>query len=326
MINRQIGHWQNLQTTTGQPFVTVLGLPLDDLTERLGLWHDLTDKISNGGHDELQQLYRQRDAFWGVEAADVSGAWFWLGQYKRGVLGRLKTVPTSPTIVALQSTVPNMGKARGPEVPGTFKRFGEHWNKVNLALAALTAPEPPFVLGANFNLAAMHAAESGWNAKQGEIEQTQGEVPQWRAERDVVLGDFSEQDRDPISLISMVYDYHYSVETMKPGSTYAQTLPRIFPAQLNDKEPPKFAYNYEAGPNDIGVSVSFQIELGNLATLLFLKEGDFEGVKPIPNGAGCKHIGFDGVHIVDGVDRLEWRDDHNRIVGVGRFDENFSCV
>ena len=326
VVQKHLGHWQNLEAQTGAPFAPVSGLTLADLSARLSVWQDLSAQIAGGGRDELQQLYAQRDAFWGASAKDISGAWYWLGFYKKGAQGRLSRLPKSPAVSALNATVPNLGQAQGTAIPDVFVRFAAHWEKVNAALTAATPPQPPLVLGQNFDIAALRAAQSGWLAKQGEIEQTQGEVPQWRAQRDVVLGDFALANRETDSIIQMLTDYHFGVETMFPDSTYAQTLPRIFPAEKSDKEPPHFAYNFVAGPNEVGANVEFRIELGSLATLCFLKEGDFEQVQPIPGGIGCKHLLFADVHIVDGIDRLELRDAGDKIVAVGKFDANFECV
>ena len=325
VVQKHLGHWQNLEAQTGQPFQPIPGLTLADLSARLGVWQDLTAQIAGGGRDELQQLYAQRDAFWGQNARDVGGAWYWLGFYKKGAQGRLSRLPKSPAIVALNATVPNLGSAQGTAIPDIFERFGAHWDKVDAALTAATPPTAPLVLGQSFDVAALRAAQTGWLDKQSEITQTQGEVPQWRAQRDIVLGDFAADNRENDSLIQMLTDYHFGVETMFPDSTYAQTLPRIFPAQKSDAEPPRFAYNTVEGADGLGVTVEFQIELGSLATLCFLKEGDFEQVKPIAEGAGCKHIEFENVHISDGIDRLELRDEANKVVASGKFDANFMC-
>ena len=326
VVQKHVGHWQNLEAQTAAPFSPIPGLTLADLTARLAVWQELSAQIVGGGHDELQQLYAQRDAYWGQNAKDSDGAWYWLGFYKKGAQGRLSRLPKSPAVAALMATIPNLGNAQGTAIPGTFERFGAHWDKVNAALTAATPPAPPLVLGQAFDVAALQAAQSGWLDKQSEIEQTQGEVPQWRAQRDVVLGDFAAGNRETDSIISMLTDYHFGVETMFPDSTYAATLPRIFPAQTSDKEPPRFPYNTVEGADGLGVTVEFQIELGSLATLCFLKEGDFEQVKPIAQGAGCKHIEFENVHIVDGIDRLELRDEANKIVASGQFDANFRCA
>lgn len=175
-------------------------------------------------------------------------------------------------------------------------------------------------------MAALRAAQTGWNDRQAEFTQTQGEVPQWRAQRDVVLGDFAAADRANDSIIVMLTDYHFGALTKPPDSTYAQTLPRIFPSEKSDKEPPRLPYSAIVGSNGLGVTVEFTIELGSLAILCFLKEGDFEQMKPIGEGAGCKHIEFENIHIVDEMDRLELRDEQNRIVGSGKFDAKFMCV
>ena len=324
VVQKHVGHWQNLEAQTGAPFSPIPGLTLADLSARLAVWQELSAQIAGGGHAELQQLYAQRDAFWGTSASDSSGAWYWLGFYKKGAQGRLSRLPKSPAVAALMATLPNIGNAQVITIPDVFARFVAHWDKVNAALAAATPPAP-LVLGQGFDVAALQAAQSGWMDKQSEITQTQGEVPQWRAQRDIVLGDFATDNRENDSIISMLYDYHFGVETMFPDSTYAATLPRIFPAQKSDTEPPRFAYNTVEGADGLGVTVEFQIELGSLATLCFLKEGDFEQVKPIAQGAGCKHIEFEQVHIVDGIDRLELRDEANKIVASGRFDANFRC-
>lgn len=317
-VEKHLGHWQNLETQTGAPFQPVPGLTIPVLTARLEEWETLGAEIEDGGKSRFDVLYAQRDAFWGQNAKDPSGAWYWLGFYKKGQGNALKTLPHSTQTAALAGLAPALSNNSTGAIPGLFEKFVAHWTRVDAALVA--GGKAPLKIGQNFDLAALKTAQTGWNDAQSQIEELKGQVPQWHAERDLVLGDFAEADREADSLISMLYNYHFGVETQFPGSTYAQTLPRIFPAQPSDKEPPHFAFNFASDQS--GTSVWFHVEVGNQAQTLFLKEGAETFVKPFEASEGWHTIEFPGLQIAEELDRLEWRGENNQILAWGKRDEN----
>ncbi len=254
----------------------------------------------------LRNQRAQRDTLFGATADDVNGVWFVLSLYKKMTRSRL------PNNSPLRKTIPQIGLV----YPGTYDAilggFIEHWKLVN---EALPPTKPLLIAGKSLaNIEAIRTQIGGLATTVDEAFQTRLSV--MRAEREQLFGDVIEDEREATSVIGRLDSYSIEVQSQFPGSTLAQTLPRIFP---EEGELPRFPFNFRTSGVDVVIWWAMVESLKNRAAVLFLKEGIFEQTQPVPTALPYK-VTFAGAEAQDELDEVELRDDNGITIAHGRHD------
>lgn len=151
------------------------------------------------------------------------------------------------------------------------------------------------------------------------IGKTESSLDLSRAEREVMFGDVSEEERADDSLITRLEQYHAQVSMKFPGQAIATTLPRIFPEQSGPL--PKFKFNWrELGGGNLKTWLADPAIED--ATTLHLKEGAVEQTQPFTPGEedAVTAQTWTGITMVGELDVLELRDGDGKTVARGHKD------
>jgi hypothetical protein len=312
MLDAHIGHWTEANTLAGGPVIITLNTTpsstyaLTDLQAGREAYQDKCDEILELDETTLPALRSERDDFFGLNAKDKDGIWFWLSQYKENValhVGRRH---------ALARTVPNLAVVTPAEYLKIIQRFIDHWERVNAAFAA------PFVLG-TLTLASLTTKHGLLEDKIEAVGKAEIALAVAREEREQMFGDVAEEARLDNSLITRLEQYHGTITLKFPGEPIANTLPRIFPEQ--DGPLPKFKFNWR----DLGGG-NLKTWLADPAledvTTLYLKEGAVEQTKPFTPGVEDTVTAqtWTGITMVGELDVLELRDGDGKTVARGNRD------
>ena len=254
----------------------------------------------------------QRDALFGLSAADTDGIWIYLSLYKGAARLQLQRFAPRALAKSLGSTTPNVGNVTPGAYDAILRRFIEHWTLVNGALPAAN----PLVVGP-FALADVEARRAQIAELAEAVDETVlTRLAVLRAEREQMFGDVREDERESDSMVARLEAYRIGILTQFAGSPLAQTVPRIFPADTGETLP-RVPFNFRQNAGD--VTVWFAPPQDVTASVVYLKEGAFEETLAIPAVAPFK-VTFSGVTVQEDVDDVELRDENGKTVAHGKFD------
>lgn len=314
MVDAHIGHWLEANTLAGGPVVLNLNTTPPSTFALAALqalregYEDKTDEILELVETILPALRSERDTLFGPNAADVSGLWYWLTQYKANVLSWLGPKH------ALSKVVPNLGEVTPGDYQKIIQRFVDHWERVNAAGNAM-------LLGA-MSLATLTTKRNDMEAKNKEIRNAELSLATSREEREALFGDQPDDERADTSLITRLLQYHAAIPVRFPGQPIAASLPRIFP---DESGPAPLRFNWR----DLGGGqLKTWVRDPGFATgtVLFLREGGVQQDKPfVPGVPGAVTAQtWTGVTMVGELDLLDLRTADGHTLAHGIRDTNLA--
>lgn len=303
-----INHWKEIDQKQGSVLEILPGLGVQQLEGKFQAYRQKQDDIRRMEEVLLPKLRADRDSMFGTDALEETGIRFWLSRYKNMARARLK--PSD----SLNKIIPNMGRVRVERYVEITQSFLEHWTHVNAVL------NPPLTLG-KYTLTDLQNAHQQLTQYANQIFQIEKTLlPLARAERERIYGDVSEIERDPDSIITTLLLYRENVQSLWPNHPYSQSLPPIFPLYVQENLP-TFAYNWTTLASDaIETWFVFPQHVGE--SILYLQEGVVERYVPLAPVTPGKVVvtSWDDIIIVDGIDRVELRDNNNNTLFVGQHD------
>ena len=312
VLDDHIGHWTQANALAGGPVALDLNTtPASTLTLADFELHRDDYETKSHAENDLQNtilptLRNDRDLLFGTSADDQTGVWLWLLQYKSAV--RLKLGRRT----SLARTVPNLGIITPGDYVNIIHEFTDHWEQVNALLPA------PFILG-TLTLANLIAKRDAIEAKTRLIAKKEAALALLRQQREDMFGDVNEDERDDLSLVTLMEMYHVAIHLKFPGQPIVITLPNIFPNQ--PAPPPRFKFNWRDLGN--GQLKTWLLDPGlATATTLYLREGILQQTKPFtPINAGNPTTQtWTGITMVGDLDVLELRDGDGKTVARGMRD------
>ncbi len=307
-VDRFVGHFTNLNTLPGGPFLSEPGYGLPQMTAQREALHTQLDLIGTL-EQQLQQLMDERDALFGSSGEQPNSLWSKLLLYKATVKLNLGIRHS------LVGSVPNLGTVGPGTLLGIVHRFLNHWNAVNAKLALAGAP--PMTLG-TLTAAEVLTAHNNIDAKIKAITVLQDiTLPEERTERDQLTGDVNEDTRLPTSIINHLVNYRTYVQINFAGTPNEASLPNVFPDGSSPL--PRFDFNNSTlGPGQEKTWVK-DPSLPNAAVLV-LREGAIELTQAYSATPGSTNaFTWSDVTVVNGLDAMELRDATGRTIARGTF-------
>lgn len=314
MLDGQIGHWLEANTLAGGPVVLNLNttpastFALAALQALREGYEDKTDEILELVETIMPALRSERDTLFGPNAADVTGLWYLLTQYKDHVRAWLGGRH------ALSKVVPNLGEVSPGDYQKIIQRFVDHWERVNAAGNAM-------LLG-TMTLANLTTKRNDMEAKSKEIRNAELALAVAREEREDLFGDQPDDEREDPSIIARLLQYHTAIRVRFPGQPIATTLPRIFP---DEGGPAPLRYNWrELGGGQLKTWVR---DPGfATGTVLFLREGAVQQTKPFAPGVTGDVTAqtWSGITMVGELDLLDLRTADGHTLAHGSRDTNLA--
>ena len=304
------GHYEELlETNPGWEIAPGFGLP--QLRALEATYDAKQSAISAIEATGMPAKRAERDELFGTSGNDTGSLWFYLLLYKMNV--RQKLGAKAP----LSKTVPNLGVVGPHGYDKILEKYANHWALVDAKLAAADPPAEPLVMGP-LTLAELRNRRTQIAALEAQVDETViTRLAVMRAEREEIMGDVREEDRDPASFLGRAGAYRTKVLTDFAGTPLAKTVPRLFPADPHDKLP-KFAFNFRASGAQVTLWWTMPYGVDN-AAVVYMKEGAFEETRAIP-ATGTLKVVFDGVATQDEIDDVELRDADGKTIADGRFD------